>query len=756
MPFLVIYHTGGMEEEREVVSQLTMGRSDGNDVVLAEGGVSRRHARFFLDGGELWVEDLGSANGTFVDGERINSPVRLEDKAQVQIGDCEMVVRLSKAIEAIGEHTQLKAAVSQDWDEATVGVQKKKAGAIIKRQAVQAHLVCVGAPEDGKRFELVGTCVVGRMPDTEIQIEDSSISRRHAEVVVRADGSIWLTDLGSANGTVVNGEPVRQALSLSNGDVIHFGTVEMHVQLEGPQAAKKPRRNALARRPEQRLAASRHEEEEVIAEAGAVDTEGTPRRKKMLFIVAATFVVFSLLAVVLKLMPSSFFGASGTAGPPTPLLPTRDSEAMELEKALRECRQHLQVDARSIPNYELARQACTRALDIDPLHNEANRLKQKIALESECASYFEQGKQAVDLFEPEKALEFFEKIDPECKEYRRRAVEPYESARRETEDRAKKDCLKYSKVKTAESWRLAYEQCAIYMKLICRSMSDEELYPPGGKNLVLSTGALKRNEWRPSNEYYRSFLMARSQVDPHAPTWRCPEEDGDRFSIHQLDGKGKEAEAKKWFADRFKQADFEQAIFSYYIGKTQDALNKLSAVRNDMRKTNLHEDANRLQVQIRQVDAFFGDGMLSLEKGNVQDAAERFQNALEKDKVLMLGEVSGMDELEERAALNNHLRSFFRNNVMVDMPNKCLSIGEDWRKRNNPKRACQIWKVGHHFNKNNTDLLLSLTSYCTSFANELYGKASNCSDLREVLEYAVEGDGLRQKVEKLQSDNDCR
>jgi pSer/pThr/pTyr-binding forkhead associated (FHA) protein len=742
VPSLMIYHTSGEEEEREVINQLMMGRSEGNDVVLAESGVSRHHARVFINGDELWIEDLGSANGTFVDGERITSRVCLNDGAQISIGDCEIVVHLKKTA-ARDEKTQPKSVVSQGWNDNTVGTQKK-VSALAKRQAAWA-LICVGASAKGKSFELIGTCVVGRMPDSEIQIEDTSISRRHAEIVVRADGSLWLTDLKSANGTRVNNESIRKPTCLSDGDVVHFGDVETRVQMESSQAARKPRKNALAKRPVQRLAANRYKEEK--AETEVADAEETPRRKRMLFVVTGIVVVFLLMAVVLKLMLSPPSPGPSTSSMPLPLPP--DSEAVELEKALRKCRQHLQVDARSTPDYRQAAEACDRALDLDPLHKEANALKQRIALESECASYFEQGKQAVEL-EPEKALVFFSKIDPECREYRRHMIEPYESARRKAEDRARKDCQEYTR---AKSWRLAYERCELYMNLICPQMSDEELYPPGGKVLTLSAGSLRSNQWRPSNEYYRNFLSARSQVDPRASVWRCPREEWGRIDISKKEDK--EAEAKKWFADRFKQADLEQAMLAYYIGKTQDALNRLASIRKDMRKIDWHEEANRLQVQIRQVDSFFNEGMAFLERANVKDAAERFENVLDRDRVLMLGETSGMMELEEKAALNNHLRSFFRNNVMVDMPNKCLSIGEDWRKRNNPKRACQIWKVGYHFNQNNTDLLSSLARYCTSYASELLRKASHCGDLQEVLEYAVEGDGLRQRVEKLQTEHNC-
>ncbi|HLM43569.1 MAG TPA: FHA domain-containing protein, partial [Myxococcaceae bacterium] len=88
MATLVIRHPDGNESEHELSGELKIGRQEGtNDLVLAEGGVSRRHARFFEEGGKVLVEDVGSANGTFVDGERIGEPTPLTHQSEVVLGD---------------------------------------------------------------------------------------------------------------------------------------------------------------------------------------------------------------------------------------------------------------------------------------------------------------------------------------------------------------------------------------------------------------------------------------------------------------------------------------------------------------------------------------------------------------------------------------------------------------------------------------------------------------------------------------------
>lgn len=72
-----------------------VGRSPGADIVIGAGYVSGRHARFQLMGQNLFVEDLGSKNGTAVNGSLIGSPAALQDKDVVNVGDVAIRVRRS-------------------------------------------------------------------------------------------------------------------------------------------------------------------------------------------------------------------------------------------------------------------------------------------------------------------------------------------------------------------------------------------------------------------------------------------------------------------------------------------------------------------------------------------------------------------------------------------------------------------------------------------------------------------------------------
>ena len=80
---------------------------------------------------------------------------------------------------------------------------------------------------DGREFDLEGhtITVIGRSSECDIVVGDPNVSRRHAEVR-RIGRGFSLVDLGSTNGTEVNGQRVTET-SLMNGDVIGVGTTQI-------------------------------------------------------------------------------------------------------------------------------------------------------------------------------------------------------------------------------------------------------------------------------------------------------------------------------------------------------------------------------------------------------------------------------------------------------------------------------------------------------------------------------------------------
>lgn len=80
-------------ETYAIVGELTVGRAGGCAIVLPDDTfISQVHARVFLRDGRVWVEDLGSTNGTFLNRERLTTPTRLRRGDRVQFGQTLMEV----------------------------------------------------------------------------------------------------------------------------------------------------------------------------------------------------------------------------------------------------------------------------------------------------------------------------------------------------------------------------------------------------------------------------------------------------------------------------------------------------------------------------------------------------------------------------------------------------------------------------------------------------------------------------------------
>jgi DNA-binding winged helix-turn-helix (wHTH) protein len=78
-----------------------------------------------------------------------------------------------------------------------------------------------------RRFPLaLGEHVIGRDPDVEVSLDQSTVSRRHARLVVTANGTM-LEDFGSKNGTFLGSQRITAAVALANGDTVQIGSLRL-------------------------------------------------------------------------------------------------------------------------------------------------------------------------------------------------------------------------------------------------------------------------------------------------------------------------------------------------------------------------------------------------------------------------------------------------------------------------------------------------------------------------------------------------
>ena len=85
---VVITEKGGAQRRTEFdKTEVTIGRVQGNDIILPKGNVSKRHSRIVLKDNRFIVVDLKSTNGTYVNGRKITSPLVVKSGDKIYIGD---------------------------------------------------------------------------------------------------------------------------------------------------------------------------------------------------------------------------------------------------------------------------------------------------------------------------------------------------------------------------------------------------------------------------------------------------------------------------------------------------------------------------------------------------------------------------------------------------------------------------------------------------------------------------------------------
>ncbi len=93
----------------------SLGRAESNQVVLKDKKASRHHAIIHVQGGEYWLVDFGSTNGTLVNGRRITLPTVLRDGDRITIGDTELTFRHQTKRPATDHGDQAAAETATDF-----------------------------------------------------------------------------------------------------------------------------------------------------------------------------------------------------------------------------------------------------------------------------------------------------------------------------------------------------------------------------------------------------------------------------------------------------------------------------------------------------------------------------------------------------------------------------------------------------------------------------------------------------------------
>lgn len=210
------------------------GRKDDNDIVLLnEKGISREHFKVSFVGDKWNVEVLSRFGDVLADGEKIQQ-ITLEGSKLFYLGPYEFEYsEVSSELVAVAKPGMPEVSASPAY--ADVDVHEKT---FIGSNLTVPYIKVVNAEGDVKElFKLEGgdTWVAGREASCDIVIRDQRVSRRQFEV--RRQGSFFqILDLGSVNGTLVNGNPVSQtdAMYIKSGDAISVLDNHLYFELHDP------------------------------------------------------------------------------------------------------------------------------------------------------------------------------------------------------------------------------------------------------------------------------------------------------------------------------------------------------------------------------------------------------------------------------------------------------------------------------------------------------------------------------------------
>ena len=207
MTALLVDTHGGQRRFEPGGPSIVVGRDPLCHLTVEDSRVSRQHLAMEWTNGHWSVRDLGSSNGTFLDGRRIHT-LLVDRPCTLHLGDASNGAALSVRLESVAPAPGPNGAAPLP----TV------LGSPIR---VERPITRAADRPPSAVYQLTGRVRIGRAPDNDIVLTDLLVSRNHAELR-RTDAGFEVVDLGTRNGTFVNGRRVTHAV-LRPADLVSAG-----------------------------------------------------------------------------------------------------------------------------------------------------------------------------------------------------------------------------------------------------------------------------------------------------------------------------------------------------------------------------------------------------------------------------------------------------------------------------------------------------------------------------------------------------
>ncbi len=292
------YRSGRFQGQRLALTRaiITLGRDEENDIWLDDDMASRQHAELAYDNGRVYLTDCNSLNGVLLNGRRIVNVALVQKGDLLEIGSHSLLFDLAQNSDArppneqddpLSHHAwpfasartslngltpaptlplkpentpepepvetgqpellaqparlsvqEMGEMLSQQWQDTA---QLERASPLPLSPRIEGAFIIHDGELAGKSFLLDRPIIIiGRSPESDIVINDASISRHHAQISRQAAGN-YVQDLGSRNGTTFNGSPLSYPHLLHPGDIVSLGNIRLeYIPVQAAQTAPVP------------------------------------------------------------------------------------------------------------------------------------------------------------------------------------------------------------------------------------------------------------------------------------------------------------------------------------------------------------------------------------------------------------------------------------------------------------------------------------------------------------------------------------
>jgi tetratricopeptide (TPR) repeat protein len=484
------------------------------------------------------------------------------------------------------------------------------------------QLVGRGGPYDGVVFSLEQPLMtIGRVAGSDVALEDPSISRRHAQLRLSATGdSFTVLDLRSSNGSFVDGQRVKRA-DCQSGSIVRFGDLAFKVTLHR-RDVRRPRRRASRRQ-----------------------------------------ILIASLVIVALLVGAGITARALKPEPPPPKKVTPEERLRQLQADL----QTLVDDGQrrmTLKEWDLAIGAFDRALERDPLNDQAKKLRKRSLDELSNKQIYEKGLELHGLGNREnliRAKEQFLKIAASSV-YHREARYKLATINERLAEGYRIEGVSRCK---ARYWRRCHAALCRFFELI-----------PEGRTIPGEPGLRRRLRW------VERRLKRRRGFTPCLAA---------RFLTSSAEGTV-EVDPRLLLAEKYQLKELQDLLKLYVEGRIERALKQLAKLRNNRRMRPHLAVLREVNRQLLIIRGKYQEGYSAFRERDAEQAKRHWSMVLSADSAL----------------LPARLESFHRREVTRALGDLYFQLGDDEFKVMHYLKAFELWSQGKLINPRHEQILNGL------------------------------------------------